>query len=124
LLPIGWAVALLAADASASPLYSYDFASLVFSSEQIVEGRPVGSAVFEVRVVRVHAGSLKIGQTIRLLGTGDYDLRPAKSFNSADLLFLFLRPDHSPLLYGVPSDPTAFVPLPSGIKVVDSEHFF
>ena len=68
--------------------------------------------------MRVYAGSLKVGQTIRVFGSGDYSLRPGDGFNSSDVLFLFLKHDQSPLPFGVPADPMAFVPLPSGIKIV------
>jgi hypothetical protein len=83
----------------------WDLDSLVFTSDAIVEGRFIQPGSGTLRITAVHAGRLKVGQTITIARPGDF-LKPRGSgrdtrLGPTDHLLLLLCHDKSPGVFAI-----------------------
>jgi hypothetical protein len=104
------------------PSYDYDLDSLVYLAGGIVEGRLVGPS--RLRITAVHAGSLRVGDTVTVK-VGDEYLRSAMSstgsgfpLEAGDGVFVFYDQPRLAPAAGTGAQISLITPIHGGIKLV------
>jgi hypothetical protein len=118
------------------PLYTYDLDSLVYMSEEIVEGtivrqyRTMGQDLVDVKVAMVHKGDVRRGQALAVLDTWLYrktqktDRSPAPLAPGDRLVFFLKRELGSTSGRPIPVDAVMYIASPGGLKLVDGQRVF
>jgi hypothetical protein len=129
------ACAWVALPAQAILMHTYDLDSLVYLSTDVVEAEIVRSYeadhrhLMDVKVTRVHKGRFRKTETIVVWGAEGYRKPKKGAHNPANLdigdsLVLFLTPQEGPGMVGGPTNLPLYVPVASGIKLVQGENVF